>query len=328
MAQENKVYHDRDKFNYENIKSIFGKPIYESRVQTYNLQEILQCMNLTDKDKSIIYDSLKINGRLKIEKGTKSFGLKLELKFPNLYNSPDNEVSTINQFSSNIIYNIIKLTLIDSQIYNSLGQKMQVNNSSYINFGRRIIQEGNDKHKKYKLNQNYITMTNPLSDSLKVDSLLTGSANYKVRLITGYDSIRCNKNNITKNIKLNGTKYKIVDIINNKVILSILQENNVDYSELGVVSFDSIGKSLIHHAKFKNYSIANIRFFVVPKKSYDIIKNNPQMTISEYRKAMSAYSKNEQRQKYIILETDSPLIYDFLIYLPIYGFERHLEFKL
>jgi hypothetical protein len=333
MAQETKVYTNGDKFNYENIKSIFRKPIYESRVQTYNVQEILLGMNLNDTDKSVIFDSLQTNGRLKIEKETKGFGLKLELKFPDLNNSPNNEVSIFNPFS-NILYNIMKLTLIDSQIYNSVYQKIQVKKSSYINFGKRILQEGNDKHKKYKLNPNYIMMTNPLNDSIKVDSLMTGSANYKIRIITGYDSIRCNKKDIAKIIKLNGTNYQIVNVINNKVVLSILQDNKGFQTELDVVSFDSIGKSLIHNAKFRDYlyaksdSIAHIRYFVVSRKSYDLIKNNPQMTIYEYGKTISNYSMNEQRPKYIILETDSPLKNDFLIYSPIYGFEKVLELKL
>ena len=180
---------------------------------------------------------------------------------------------------------------------------------------------------------NFISMSNHISDSIKADSLCTGSATYKIKIITGYDSIRCNKKDISKIIKLNGVTYKIVTIMNNKVVLAILQDKG-SLNELGVVSFDSIGKSFVHHAKFNNYlnahsdSVAHIRSSVISGKSYDLIRSNPQMTFDEYKKGMPDYSKNEKHQNYIILETDSPLTNDFLIYSPIYGFEKLLKLKL
>ena len=332
-AQEKMDYTDKDKFNYEHFKSIFKKPVYESRVQVYSAQEILPAMNLGEKDKSAVLDSLQKSGMLEIEKDTKGFELKIELKFPCIYNSTNNTLS-ISNFNDNTLSKTMKLTLIESQLYNSLSQKLKVKKGlNYIHFGRRIPPALNEKSGKHKVDPNYISLSNPISDSIKVDSLCTGSATYKIKVITSYDSIRCNKKDISKIIKLNGATYQIVTIMDNKVVLAILQDKG-SLNELSVVSFDSINKSFIHHAKFKDYyyaqsdSIAHIGSTPISKKAYDLIRNNPEMTMDEYKKRMSDYSKTEKHQNYIILETDSPLINDFLIYSPTYGFEKLLELKL
>jgi hypothetical protein len=334
MAQEKMVYPaDKAKFKYEILKSIYVKPVYESRVLKYSVQEKLPAMNLGVTDKSAVLDSLQKNGKLTIEKDDTGFELKIEWLFPVLDNSP-NKTTSINNFNSNILSKTMKLTLIESQLYNSVNQKLKVKKClSYINIINRIPPALNEKHGKHMADPNFISMSNPISDSFKADSLCTGSATYKIKIITGYDSIRCNKKDISKIIKLNGVTYKIVTIMNNKVVLAILQDKG-SLNELGVVSFDSIGKSFVHHAKFNNYlnahsdSVAHIRSSVISGKSYDLIRSNPQMTFDEYKKGMPDYSKNEKHQNYIILETDSPLTNDFLIYSPIYGFEKLLKLKL
>ena len=332
-AQEKMNYADKVKFYTENIKSIFKKPVYATRVQVYTAQEILPAMNLGEKEKSAILDSLQKSGALEIEKDTKGFELKIELKFPGLYYSPNNTLS-ISNYNDNTLSKTMKLTLIESQLYNSLSQKLKVKKGlNYTHFGRRIPPALNEKSKKHKVDPNYISLSNPISDSIKVDSLCTGSATYKIKIITSYDSIRCNKKDISKIIKLNGATYQIVTIMDNKVVLAILQDKG-SLNELSVVSFDSINKSFIHRAKFKDYyyaqsdSVAHIRSIPITRNAYELIKNNPVMTMDEYKKRMSDYSKNEKHQNYIILETDSPLTNDFLIYTPTYGFEKLLELKL
>lgn len=331
-AQEKMDYTTKVKFYNEHFKSTFKKPVYESRIQEYSAQEIFPAMNLGEKDKSAVLDSLQKNGVLEIEKDTKGFELKIELKFPGLYNSPNNTLS-ISNFNDNTLSKTMKLTLIESQLHNSLSQKLKVMKGlNYIHFGRRIPPALNEKYRKHKVDPNYISLSNPISDSIKVDSLCTGSATYKIKIITSYDSIRCNKKDISKIIKFNGATYQIVTIMDNKVVLAILQDKG-SLNELSVVSFDSINKSFIHHAKFKDYyaqsdSVAHIRSIPITKNAYDLIRNNPEMTMDEYEKRISNYSKNEKHQNYIILETDSPLITDFLIYSPTYGFEELLELKL
>jgi hypothetical protein len=333
MAQEKKNYSNRENTIYENLKSMFNKPQYESCVQEYSLTDLFPEIHLTETDKSAVLDSLQKSGTLRIENDTKGFKLNMELKFPVLFNSLNNTQS-ISNLNNNISSRTMKLTLIESQLYNSTNQKLKVNKTyTSISFGRRISPVLNEKHGKGNVDPNYISVYNPISDSIKLDSLCTGSATYKIKIITNYDSIRCNKKDISKIIKLNGATYQIVTIEDNKVVLAILQDKRV-FNELGVVSFDSIGKSLIHHVKFKNnlnapsFSFPHIKHFESLKKSYDLIRKNPQLTIDEYKKTMSNCSKDELRQKYIFLETDSPLINDFLIYSPIYGFEKHLELKL
>jgi len=331
-AQEKTGYTEGEKLNYEILKSIFKKPVYEPSVQEYNVQEILPVLNLSKISESAVFDSLQKSGTLKIEKDVKDFGLNIELEFPVLYNS-SNSTTSVHNFNINILSKTMKLKLIESQLYNSSSQKLQVKNSSSIHFGRKNTPAINGRDRELKYDPNSIMMFNPLSDSIKADSACTGSATYKIKIITSYDSIRCNKKDVSKIIKLNGTSYQIVTIIDNKVVLAILH-NKKSLDESGVISFDSINKSIIHHAKFTNHfygksdSVAHIRSSVISKKSYDLIRNNPKMTIAEFRKAMTDCPTNQKDQNYLILETDAPLTNDFLLYSPIYGFEKHLELKL
>lgn len=337
MAQEKKNYSSRENIIYENLKSMFKKPQYESCIQEYSSKDIFPEIHFTEREKSAVIDSLQKNGTLKIENDTKGFKLNMELKFSGLFNSLTNTQS-ISILNENIQFWMMQLSLIESQLYNSASQKLKVNKAyTSIDHRSKISTVLNEKHGKDNVYFNYISVRNPINDSINPDSLYTGSATYQIKIITSYDSIRCNKKDISKIIKLNGATYQIVTIEDNKVVLAILENKRV-FNELGVLSFDSIGKSLIHHVKNKDnlsthlysFPLTQIqkRYFTALKKSYDIIKKNPQLTIDEYNKAMSDCSKDELQQKYIFLECDSPLINDFLIYTPIYGFEKLLELKL
>ena len=331
MAQKKSAYKEGDKLMNENLNSILKKPVYESRVQEYSAQELLPSMKLSETDKSAVVDSLQKSGTLKIEKDTKGFVLHIGLKFPASYNSPYNTPS-IFSFNTNILSRTLKLTLFESQLYNSTHQKLQITKSSFMYFGRSILPAKNGKNRKYKVDSNSISMSNPVRDSLKADSLCTGSATYKIKIITGYDSIRCTKKDISKIIKLNGAGFRIVKVIDNKVVLAILQNNEGLY-ESGVVSFDSIGKSFIHRAKFKDFlyarsdSVAHIGSFVISGELYDLIEKNPEMTLAENKKRMTDHPTSQKHQDYLILETDTPLTNDFLIYSPIYGFEKMLKLE-
>lgn len=332
MAQEKMAHTDRDKLKNVNLNSIFKKPVYDPHVHEYSVQELFPAMKLGEKDIQIVFDSLQKSGTLKMENDTKGFALSIELKFPALYNSPKN-TSSIYNLNNTGLNKTMKLTLFESQLYNSVNQKLKVKSSSFTNFGRRIPRTTTEKVRKHQVDPNYISMSNPISDSIKADSLYTGSATYKIKIITGYDSIRCTKRDISKIIKLSGATYQLVTVFDNKVVLDILQDKG-NSIELGVVSFDSIGKSFIHHAKFSDFlyaqsdSVAHVRTSIISKRSYDLIKSNPTMTIAEYKKRMSDHPSNQKQQNYVILETDTPLTHDFLIYSPTYGFDKLLELKL
>jgi hypothetical protein len=333
MAQEKEAYTYGDKMGYEHLKSIFKKPNYEWKVQKYEIKELLPAIRLSETDKSVVLDSLQKSATLTLESDPKGLGLNMELKFPEAYNSPNKVVSTFNS-NDNILSKTVKLELAGSQLFNSANQRLKVRTTlNSISFGKRTSPALNGKSGRRKVNANYVSMFNFINDSVPADSMIKGSATYNIKIITAYDSVRCNKKDISKIIKLKGATYRIVSIMDNKVVLAILQGKRVD-NELRVVSFDSIGKSVIQHAKFKNFlyassdSTAQNRYFVVDKQLYDLIRQHPQMTVDEYRKAMTDISKTETRQKYIVLETTSPLTNDFLIYSPIYGVEKQLELKL
>lgn len=158
---------------------------------------------------------------------------------------------------------------------------------------------------------------------------ITGTAKYGIEFLTGYDRITLSEEDIGKEFTLDDCQYKLLDIIDNILIIETKCEKR---SNLKVVNFTSDSKV------FDNYSWAKLSEMSTEDKSiqiegcfgsatqtvskpfYEMLSNNPKINLDKFIELIdeSFFDKERQKTKVVTIRSVAFFENEFLIYTPIY----------
>ena len=281
-----------------------------------------------------ITDSLTHTADLSFYENTshkKKLGLKAEI--PETMDTYDLDLS-----SEESKLKIFDIELLHSNIYGKNNRKIEISNSSgYFssNRSKHIIVNGNAYTYKYqRINKEY-----RVSDTLKLNEPMAGNATYRLKFISGIVSKELTKQNMRDTFFIRDQKYRIVDILYNKVIYEIIDspkdvfEDNdyiriVNHSKDGAMTYtsyepselDSLRQTDSRYDKIYNYTYKTT--FLDPEV-YELYIKYKDLSFEEFKKTISPetiqklYSRDfsKNRKMYYIIFSPAPITY-FTLYKP------------
>ena len=313
---------------FNNEKSTFQKPEYYYFMVPYNHSRYFHPFNLTEDKKRAFLDSLKSNTELSIIRTEKDKRLSLSVIFPKM------DVKSFFTIADT------KLSFLETNIYSHGDKKVELNGVSDYTNNNIDPERKNNRIVSIRLRLNKELAL--VDSTLNVDSLY-GKASFKLSFVTGYDSLRLDRTSISKTFQFGDAELKVIDIIENKVIIQVIHSKNaLSNQKVDLLNFDSIGN--VFDSDFKHYnqpSKANTpgivpteqkqsfySMYTMYQVDYDIFKDNPEISYEEYQKVRPLRQKNKPYINYIVYCSVAPLKNSFMLYKPVYGDEQILEAKL
>jgi len=322
---------DRDNLNikyYEQIKSTFEKPEYHYSTRPYTPSDYFHPFNFNDEKQATLLDSLKSNSKLKFIRTEKDKRLSLCVTFPKM---------DVNTFST--IWET-KLSLLEAHIYSSGNKEIEL--TTAFDYAINSI----DTYK-----QNNIIMFNRLKlnkEMTLVDSTLDidkchGNVRFKLGFVVGYDSLRLDRSSISKTYKFSDAEIKVIDIIENKVIIQVIHSKMpLSSQQLTLLNFNLIDNVLVGdniyynkqselNAKQPNPKLKKPLFtsmYTIQQVEYEIFKENTELSYEDYKKSFPLRQKNRPYTTYFIYCSYAPLKNSFILFKPIFGDEQIIETKL
>lgn len=313
---------------FNNEKSTFKKPEYHYFMVPYNPSRYFHSFNLTEDKKRAFLDTLKSNTNLRIIRTEKDKRLRLSVIFPKM------DVKSFFTIADT------KLSFLETNIYSPDDKKVELNGAS--NYTNNNIDPERENNRIVSIQLKLNKELGLVDSTLNVDSL-HGKASFKLSFVTGYDSLRLDRTSISKTFQFGNAELKVIDIIENKVIIQVIHSKNALTSQnVILLNFDSTGN--LFDSDFKRYnqpSKANApglipadqnrsfySMYTIYQVDYDIFKDNPEISYEEYQKVRPLQQKNKPYINYIVYCSVAPLKNSFMLYMPVYGDEQILEAKL
>jgi hypothetical protein len=233
-----------------------------------------------------------------------------------------------------------KLSFLETDIFSSNDKKVELNGVRNYAYNNIDADKKNNRIRSYSLRLN--KELGLVDSTLNVDSL-QGKASFKLSFVTGYDSLRLDRTCISKTFQFGDTELKVIDIIENKIIIQVLHSKTALTSQtVNLLNFDSIRNVFCNDFRQSILpSKANTQGFIpadqnrsfyslytIYKVDYDIFKENPEINYEEYKKIRPLRQKNKPYINYIVYCSYAPLKNSLMLYKPVYGNEQILEAKL
>lgn len=302
---------------YKLFKSINEKPEYHYSVGPYTPSHYFFIFNFDENKKTALLDSLKQNTKLDFIKTKKDKRLRLRITFPKM---DHNTFITLGE---------TKLSLIEAHVFSSNNKELELTDA--FDYSRNNIRADKQNNIILCLNKE---MT--LVDSTTNIKNCHGSVRYEISFVVGYDSLRLDRSSISKTVQFGDNKLKVIDIIENKVILQVIHSKTSLISlQLKLLNFDSLNNVLsIDYKYYSKQSALNqlqqinsavqrpiVEYiFPIPKVAYDIFKENPDMSYEDYKKAFTLQQESKHdNTSYLVYCSFAPLKNSFMLYKPIYG---------
>ena len=285
-------------------------------------------------------DSLNANATITIDKKLNYETDKIKLRFESYFPSYIEDIEKI-----------FKISIKESNLKTLSKEKLEVEKlplySFISNTSRSISVNGENTFYKWET----VDSSFPIEVDSTMADQITGSVSFKVEIATTVDYIKLNKNNIGEEFILNGKKYKLINIIHNKVVIEMVDIYYPLEKGLSFFNINKDGKAIIgtsflgRTAHSKNNTregkkISDVSTTTVPEKVYTIFKENPEISIEEFKeKVHSSFSEfmkdplNKMHlvkhlgSPYIIFESAGP-IHDFYLYTPKFDLEKEFTIKL
>lgn len=163
---------------------------------------------------------------------------------------------------------------------------------------------------------------------------ISGTATYDLSFLLRYDQVKLAKENTGESFSLAGCEYTLVEVLHNQIIL----ESSCGYApDLKLINWGKEGyifspypyQELMDMAA-KDPSIDTEGAFSqssssVPKKAYQSLKEKPELTMKQLRKA---FPKNTfireimDGEQYMVLSNVAPIKGNFTLYAPVYETDR------
>jgi len=274
-----------------------------------------------------VFDTLQANSSIRIDKTKYGVNLNLSAKFPNNFNYMD-------------LWRIGRVDIINHELYNRLSKKLEL--YKYISTNFRKLKPEYMNGKTVPNNPMYTESQTRFKDTVDVDSLSYGTVEYEITFVSDYEKILLTKSDVSKSFKLNNDSVKLIDIFDNKVVLEEIN-NQTCCTNIQLLNTDTNGRKattksepLVYDSIIKAYKepviYAKEGSLTLPKEVYQLIRNNPEVTLEEYilmeKTIEKTIEKNKEYTKYIVLTSPAPIDSTFTIYSPNYGFGRQFTVKL
>lgn len=171
------------------------------------------------------------------------------------------------------------------------------------------------------------------ADALPLGNL-SGSATYSLRFLIDYGKATLKKEDIGKTFSLNDCDFKLIDIVNNQVVIESLCEEETDLSLINFANDSTIYASYSYEEllqmKEEDESINTEGSFnqsrlTIPKTMYDLFRKKPTMTLKAFRKRFPLEEMKKMKDTeptYILLEQVAPIGEKFVVFAPKYQWEK------
>ncbi|MCC9018342.1 hypothetical protein [Flavobacterium lipolyticum] len=314
---------------YNINKEIFKTPDFPFKKVNRKMDEIqkkaIQSMEVINSS----IDTIISRGVLKLEKSEYGYDLLFTSRFPSYFK--ENDETTIVDFHP-----------VTSKLFNSKKELIEIQHIGGTSFGMEVLY----KYKNGKeINLNFTTLRKQDQINNAVNfknnnelSEINGSVVYNIKFITDYSQVKLSKKDIGSTFKLNNNEYKLVDVINNVILIEAVDPNSDQEINMRLVNYDELGNVLITYGqkemedlKKKNKKINDERAGLsdirgnISKPVFEAFKATPTMSFEEFKKTFTIDEVINEKRKYIFIQTIAPIKNDFILYEPVYGINRSFE---
>ncbi|OXB24549.1 hypothetical protein B0A80_07625 [Flavobacterium tructae] len=314
---------------YNINKEIFKTPNFPFKKVNRKMDEIQKkaIQSLEVINSSI--DTIISRGVLKLEKSTYGYDLLFNSRFPSYFK--ENDETTIVDFHP-----------VTSKLFNSKKELIEIQHVGGTSFGIEFLY----KYKNGKeVNLNFTTLRKQdqinnainFKNNNELDEI-KGSVVYNIKFITDYSQVKLSQKDIGSTFKLNNNEYKLVDVINNVILIEAVDQNSDRENKIRLVNYDELGNVLVTYSdkemaelKKKNKKINDERAGLsdirgnISKHVFETFKANPTMSFEEFKKTFIIDEVINEKRKYIFIQTIAPIKNDFVLYEPVYGIDRSFE---
>lgn len=228
---------------------------------------------------------------------------------------------------------VIKIEIIKNNLFSSTQKPLEISNG-WTSFGSEFHSKKIGAKSIYNSWLTFIhelQVKNPISN----DSIINGGIVYRIKFLTDYAQIKLSKKDINKSFTINNNKITLVDVVYNNVVLKV---ENLENS-LNIINFDNDGNILTNFPYFellqmkKTDSTINEKSgfsrstAVLYKGLFDYFKQNPNITLDEFKKNISIEQIQlfSQGERYFRLSTVANINNYFILYEPIWGISKEIE---
>ena len=291
-------------FKYQMSKEYHNKPAYPFTTKKY----VPESLFITSKCKADILqksaDVFAQNAVISIiKKDNNQVDVMLDSKFPPEYNCES--------------FGFVKLQSIKSSLYNLKNKKIELSESSFVNFGGKFKKDSNTELEYQTVSKQSITVDNK-------ESNLKGSVLYELSFLTDYSVVKLDKSKVGTTIEINGTKYEFIEIYNNKVILKKLVKSNTE-SNIKLLIFNKNKDLLVAEKDSQNSLIYTLS---CGQEYFEFISKNKNYTLEEFKKHLTFNDIMTKESLYVVLEGVTTIENEFILYEPKYQSKKEFEVKI
>jgi len=291
----------------------------------------------TEINNAISY--LQKNAKAVVEKGMFDIELQLKGAFPSSFKGEDPMKYRPKEF--------IEINLLESNLTNSANEKVELKTYSSSNF--RFFsntEESNETEIGWGDKEDYTILENKIGfkDEDQIKQPITGNLSYEFKFLTGYEQKKISKKDIGTTITIQNTTYTIVNILDNKIVLSLPKGERVPINhDIDIINLDATGKNeLVAYSMVKlmelrktdkRYEEANSSMgssFTISKDDYDFFNEYPNATLEEYSAAtpIEKVMKKKDKENYHVYTTNGPINHGVIFYAPIYEIKKVIKVKM
>ena len=163
---------------------------------------------------------------------------------------------------------------------------------------------------------------------------ITGTATYDLSFLLRYDQVKLAKENTGESFSLAGCEFTLIEVLHNQIILESSCDHYLDlklinWSEEGHIFSPYLYDELMAMAA-KDPSIDTDGAFSqssssVPKKIFQLLKEQPNFTLKKLRKAFPIGTFSQQvmdGDQYLVLSNVAPITGNFTLFAPVYETDR------
>lgn len=291
-------------YKYEISKEYHNKPSYAFKTKKYVPEKLF----ITSKcSKDVLQKSAVVfaeNAILSIKKkNNDQVDVMFDSRFPNYYNCES--------------FGFVKLQSTASNLYNSKNKKIELSESSFLNFGGEFKKDSNTELEYQTVNKQSITVANK-------DVKLKGSIVYELSFLTDYSILKLDKTKVGSILDINDIKYELVEIYNNKVILKKQLKSNVE-NNIKLLIFNEKKELLVSDENSQNSLIYSM---ACGQEYFEFISKNKNYTLEQFKKQITFKDIITKESLYIVLEGVSNIENEFILYEPKYQLKKEFEVKI
>lgn len=302
--EEKNLYYE---FAYFLTKDIFTEPKkYNYKTKKYNETEVFPKIDYTEKDLSIVTDSLQKFAKIEFDFDRENVYLKS--KFPSFFH-PETDFSS----------QVIDIEVLESNLINNKNSKINLVKGGGSGFGFSFFYQNiNDK----EINKNFITVNrqSQVENDDQFIASIKGSITYLVKYIVGYDKIELSSQDKGKTFILNNDEYTLIEVKNNRVLLAPKSKNR--NQKLKIIVFHKNKKDILVEKPLTEMDDISDAIAIsqgsINEDIYQVFKENPDITLEEFKRKINIEKLIHDEIKYLYISTPFPIEEKFIIYTPIF----------